>query len=324
MSEEAHKNGLKFLLWFDPEVAGPGTETAKKHPEWIIRESENSNGLYNLGNPDALKYMTDLISGNLIKWDVDIMRNDYNTDPASYWKMADEPSRTGITEIRYVEGLYKFWDALLKRKPDLLIDNCASGGKRIDYETCKRSVPLWRSDYQCFRFPDLMEASQNQTYGLCHYLPYNSTGQGLSFNPYDERSLSSTSRVFSIHPPSFEALQAFPFDKAKKVWDDIKSYNYLMAGDYYPLTDFGQGDNVWMAWQFDCPEIEEGCVICFRRKDAPYPMAEFKLHGINPDAQYKLTDIDTHSDKIVSGKELEKLLVELEPLTSKVLKYKKQ
>ena len=85
--------------------------------------------------------MTDLISKNLIDWDVDIFRNDYNMDPGPRWKKADEPGRTGMTEICATEGLYHFWDELLKRKPDLLIDNCASGGRRIDYETCKRSVP---------------------------------------------------------------------------------------------------------------------------------------------------------------------------------------
>ena len=116
LADEAYKNGLKFLLWFDPEVVSPGSDIFVKHPEWIIRKSNKEECLYNLGNQDALKHITDLISKNLIDWNVDIYRNDFNIDPGQYWEVADEPGRTGITEIRYVEGLYYFWDELLKRK----------------------------------------------------------------------------------------------------------------------------------------------------------------------------------------------------------------
>ena len=64
-------------------------------------------------------------------------RNDFNLDPLGFWRGADAPDRQGITEIRYVEGQYAIWDELLRRGiPGCAIDNCASGGRRIDLETC--------------------------------------------------------------------------------------------------------------------------------------------------------------------------------------------
>jgi alpha-galactosidase len=54
--------------------------------------------------------------------------------------------------MKHIEGLYNFWDNLLARNPGPLIDNCASGGRRIDLETIGRSVPLWRTDYSYLRF----------------------------------------------------------------------------------------------------------------------------------------------------------------------------
>ena len=68
-------------------------------------------------------------------------------DPLAYWRAADVPDRQGITEIRYVTGLLAYWDELRRRRPDMLIDTCASGGRRNDLETLRRAVPLWRSDY---------------------------------------------------------------------------------------------------------------------------------------------------------------------------------
>ena len=319
LADEAHKNRLKFLLWFDPEIVSSGTDIAEKHPDWIIWKTKET-GLYNLGNTDALKYMTDLISKNLSEWDVDIFRNDFNINPGPLWKMEDKPGRTGITEIRYVEGLYSFWDELLKRKPDLLIDNCASGGRRIDYETCKRSVPLWRSDYECYIYPDVYEASQNQTYGLGYYLPYNSTGQGITYNKYKDRSLATASIVLSIGAEKDE-LANVPFNKVKQVWDDIKSYNYLTMYDFYPLTEFSLKDDAWMVLQYDCPEKGEGCMICFRRANAPFAEVEFKLRAIDPQAVYKLIDIDSGTEISVKGTQLEKLSIRLDRLESKVLKY---
>lgn len=323
LADEAHKNGLKFLLWFDPESVSPGSDLSKNHPEWVIRRNDKEVGLYNLGNPQALKYITDLISKELIDWDVDIYRNDYNIDPGGLWKLTDEPGRTGITEIRYIEGLYYFWDQLINRKPGLLIDNCASGGRRIDYEACKRSVPLWRSDYNCEVYPDLYEASQNHTYGLSYYLPYQSVGQGVTYIKYKDRSLTTTSVVFSIGTPKPDMLTEVPFDNLKKVWDDMKSYNYLMACDYYPLTDFSLNDKVWMALQYDSPEKGEGCVICFRRANAPYTEGEFALQAIDPQSKYQVTDIDAGVQTTIQGEQLEKLKVNLEKLESKVIKYKK-
>jgi alpha-galactosidase len=328
LSDEAHKNGLQFLLWIDPEVVAPGTYLGRTHPEWIVnykKETKRYNlgkdsmALFNLGNPDALKYITDLISTNLKEWDVDIFRNDFGYEPGPIWSLADEPGRCGMTEIRYVEGLYKFWDELRKRKPDLLIDNCASGGRRIDYETCKRSVPLWRSDY----VSDNGEIGQNQTYGLGYYLPFNSTGRGIKYDKYRDRSAATCSVVYSIGTERIDELANVPFDKVKSVWDDIKSYNYLMSHDFYPLTDFSLKNDSWMVIQYDWPEKEEGCVLFFRREKSPFAEGEFCLKAIDSQANYRLTYVDSMKESIIKGDQLLKLSVKLNPLESMVIHYSK-
>src|SRR5205823_8017603 len=124
------------------------------------------NYLLNLGIPAARQYVTDMISRLIEEDGVTCYRQDFNTDPAPFWKAADAPDRVGMTEIRHIEGLYAYWDELVARHPGLWIDNCASGGRRIDLETISRSIPLWRSDLQAS--PDFFSqtAMQNQTHGL--------------------------------------------------------------------------------------------------------------------------------------------------------------
>ena len=62
-------------------------------------------------------------------------------------KKADTKNRKGIHEIRHIEGLYEVWDELNHCFPEIIFDNCASGGRRLDLETMSRCIALTRTDY---------------------------------------------------------------------------------------------------------------------------------------------------------------------------------
>lgn len=129
-------------------------------------------GLLNLGDPSARRWATQMVSAMVTEANLTWYRQDFNTLPALFWDAADKASaanlshnyhhrrqqpqatlptvqivRDGISEALHIEGLYRFWDDLRAKHPGLSIDNCASGGRRIDLETLRRSVPLWRSDH---------------------------------------------------------------------------------------------------------------------------------------------------------------------------------
>jgi alpha-galactosidase len=112
------------------------------------------------------------VSGLITGQGIDLYRQDFNMDPLGYWRAADEPDRQGITEMRHVEGYLAYWDELRRRHPGLLIDSCASGGRRNDLETLRRAVPLLRSDYQSFQGdPAYAPGNQGHTYGLSSCAP---------------------------------------------------------------------------------------------------------------------------------------------------------
>jgi alpha-galactosidase len=170
LADGVHRMGRRFLVWFEPETVSEGTWLDRNHPEWLLGEGKHK--LLNLGKQQARRWLTEDISRMIRQDGIDIYRNDLSLDLLPYWRTADVPDRQGMTEIRYVEGLYAYWDDLLRRNPGLLIDNAASGGRRIDLETVSRSVPLWRSDY----FGGRMAAFQAQGVGLGLYVPLNATG----------------------------------------------------------------------------------------------------------------------------------------------------
>ena len=185
LGDAAHKQGMKFILWFEPERVNPNTRIAKEHPQWVLHADPKNrvfdvfhpgDGLFNLGDPAARLWLTDYLSNCIRDWNVDVFRNDFNIDPLCFWKAADLPDRQGMAEIRYVEGLYQLWDDLVQRNPKLTIDNCASGGRRIDLETVSRSYPLWRSDTACLGPQSKPLFDQIQVAGLSLYVPQHCGG----------------------------------------------------------------------------------------------------------------------------------------------------
>ena len=325
VSDAVHETGAKFMVWFEPERVVKGTQWATEHKEWMLdtewpEGSEQSTWyLFDLGNDAACdwlcKYYGDLIEEN----GIDYYRQDFNMLPAGYWRDADQPGRSGITEIRHIENLYKFWDYLLDRFPGLLIDNCASGGKRLDWESIGRSAPLWRSDYYHYDDPD---GYQCHTYGLNFFLPIHGTGILLPDQYSFRSSLSSALQCnWKVTEPGVSVLD---MQQRIREYRDIREYYYE---DYYPLSGTGDltGSDVWLAYQMHRPSDDSGIVVAFRRQDAPDAEYTVRLGGLTPDASYTLLDCDTQAETVRSGRELtEGLTLRLDnPKSSLLIKYRK-
>jgi alpha-galactosidase len=325
VSDHAHAKGVKTILWFEPERVTPDSWPEHQHPEWCLKASTTPQMLLDLGNAEARKWITDRVHDVLTAEDIDVYRSDFNMDPLDHWRQNDAADRQGITENHWVTGYLTFWDELLRRNPKLLIDSCASGGRRNDLETMRRSVPLWKSDYAIEPV-----GMQCQLYGLAFWLPYfgNCGGQ---MDPYVFRS--------NMNPAI-----------AKGTWEDRtpghdvrdkkQDYNRLLqmigqwrqmagnyAGNYYPLTPYSVANDVWMAWQFDRPEQGEGMVQAFRREKCEAGSLCVKLRGLEPDAVYVLTDVDKPGTTELTGRELQDKGLSIaseQPRSAVIVTYRKK
>lgn len=310
ISDHARSKGIRTIVWFEPERVTPGTWLYEKHPEWLLGP-DGGQKLLNLGNSEARQWLTDHVDRLLTEQGIDLYRQDFNIDPLEYWRKADPPDRQGITEIYHVTGYLAFWDELRRRHPDLLIDSCASGGRRNDLETLRRAVPLLRSDY-------ILEpvGNQNHTYGLASWVP--AFGTGLNhLEPYGFRSCM----CFYINACYDMRRRDADWAAVRRFLEHWRAVAPCYLGDYYPLTGFSRENDVWMAWQFDRPETGEGVVQTFRRADSIYESARFKLQGLAPDARYELRDLDGHDSAVLTGRDLAEtgLLVTLKQQPSAAL-----
>lgn len=320
LSNAAHKVGAKFMVWFEPERVMKGSEWANSFPQWMLKRNDNSNTyLFDLGNKEAREWLSKYIGDFLEENGIDYYRQDFNMHANPYWDNNDEPGRRGIKEIRYIEGLYAYWDYLLQRFPNLLIDNCASGGRRLDLETTSRSAPLWRTDYQ-YGEPN---GYQNHTYGLHFYLPLHGTGV-FGFDRYSFQSALSSALVINW---DLTGMQGNIGDMRRYVqqFKELRAYYYA---DYFPLTGLGDLStmDVWVAYQLNRNSDQSGMVAAFRRKDNKNATLTVSLQSLDKDAVYQVTDLNNNSSFTKTGKELmQGLDLSIgETPGSLLLKYKKQ
>jgi alpha-galactosidase len=229
-------------------------------------------------------------------------------DTLAYWRRNDAPDRQGITEIKHVTGYLAYWDELRRRHPDMLIDSCASGGRRNDLETMRRAAPLWRSDYafEC-------TGHQCMTYGISLWLPFQGTGTVACRNapyygsgatpvePYAFWSNAGPSLGFGLDM----RVKELNYAALRELFAQWRRASPNYYGDFYPLTSWSRDNTLWMAWQFDRPEAGEGMVQVFRRDLSFYEAARFKLRGLEPNARYKAARLDDpKSEQEFSGSEL--------------------
>jgi alpha-galactosidase len=308
VSDYAHSKGMGFVLWFEPERVYRGSDLWNLHTDWLLNWNDKDHvdlRLLNLGNPQARQWLTDYISRFISAEGIDIYRQDFNVDPLKAWQNADTPDRQGMTENLYVQGYLAYWDGLLHDHPRLMIDSCASGGRRNDLETLRRGVPLLRSDYQAPNLPgsgesmstDVFDGNQGHTYGLSLWVPYFGTGE-YADDEYSARSHLCPWLGVGTHAehPDWPALTRQLSDHAA-----VAKYFY---GDFYPITPYSKSEKVWFAWEFLLPASGEGVVQAFRRENNPETDVHLKLAALDPEARYEFKDIDTGSTQQATGKEL--------------------
>jgi len=302
LGDLCNRLGLSFILWFEPERVAEGTQIAKEHPEFVF--GGEKGGLFRLSDPAARQWLTDLLSSRICEWGIDVYRNDFNIDPLPFWRANDAPDRQGMTEIRYVEGHYAMWDELRKRHPGLWIDNCASGGRRIDIETLSRSIPLWRSDTCCA--PGHSDWDQAQNCAIAQYVPLF-TGATWSPDAYTTRSVATAGAVCQWGYMD----EGFSMAEAKQTAEEIRENRKFWYGDIYPLTPITTAPDQVIAWQLHRSDLDEGIVLAFRRENSPTKTMELPLRALDPGKTYKVEFTDESRSKItrtISGKDLLKAL----------------
>ncbi|MDW7657640.1 MAG: alpha-galactosidase [Bacillota bacterium] len=309
ISEQAHRHGIKTLLWFEPERARAGSEIHREHPDWLIRHPYlKKNMLLDLSNEDAFAWILERILSLIKSEAVDCYRSDFNMDPLLYWQNGEPIDRQGIRENKHCIAYLRLFDEILRANPGILIDSCASGGRRNDLETLRRSVPLHITDYFYENLEQLeagapdLTAKQAMHHSLFQWIPYFGSGYvpGPDKDHYHHRSVTLIPFINSMCLTDL----ATDFEQIKCWQQEWREVAHCLYGDYYPLTPYSRDARDWIGWQFHLEASEEGVIQVFMRAQSVYDQGTFRLRGLNIDAKYEVKDYNTGVKRIIIGAEL--------------------
>jgi alpha-galactosidase len=296
----AKAKGMIYGLWYEPERVVAGTDLHKSHPDWLLRRKDGDDNTYllNFGLPAVQEYFFNIVKGFMDLPGFRFYRQDFNMDPLPYWRFSDAPDRQGISEMKYIEGLYAYWDRIASTWPDSVREECASGGHRIDLETVIRMHLHQKTDYW---FDN--EVDQAALWGASQYLPNNTMVAHLC--RLDDYSFHST-LASSLCLGWIADAKDFDQARAKKLADRYFAVRHLLIGAWYPLLPYSRGLADWTGAQYHRTDLDEGMLLVFRRADSPYRIADAALRGLKADSRYEVVSDAAGVLGTFTGSELSK------------------
>lgn len=183
LAKKVNDLGLKFGLWYEPEMISPDSELCRKHPEWVLKAPERENSLgrnqciLDLTRKDVCDYVKGFLTEMLTKANISYVKWDMNRLFSEIGSLELEPEQFCEIPHRYVLSLYDILEEITTKFPDLLIEGCAGGGGRYDAGMLYYVPQFWCSDDS-----DAIERCYIQ-YGTSMVMPATTMGAHVSITP---------------------------------------------------------------------------------------------------------------------------------------------
>lgn len=286
--------GLKFGIWFEPEMISPDSELYRAHPDWCIhvegrdRSLGRQQSVLDMSRKDVRDNIFDQMSAILKSADIPYVKWDFNRNITEAGSALLPPEQGKEFFHRYVLGVYELLERLLTAFPDLLLEGCSGGGGRFDAGMLYYSPQIWTSDNT-----DAMDRCFIQ-WGTSYVYPASSMSAHVSAVPNHQ-----TARTESIvtrgdvamggafgYELDLNKLKDTDKEAIKKQVEDYKKYYELVNyGDYYRLISPFETET-HCAWEYVKEDASEALVT--------FVVIQHKMHreykvfpkGLDPDSRY--------------------------------------
>lgn len=324
LAGKIHGLGMKFGLWFEPEMVNEDSDLYRTHPDWCLRVPGRAPArsrhqlCLDLSRPDVCEYIIQAVNAVLDAGGVDYVKWDYNRYVCDVFSSFYPAERQGEIYHRYILGLYKILDGIIKTHPDILFEGCSGGGGRFDGAMLTYFPQIWCSDNT--------DAPSRLTiqYGTSFAYPVSTIGAHVSVcpNKKTKREVSWKTRAVTAMHGTF----GYELDPAKMsveerqecaAYSDFyrKHQKLIMSGDYYRLSS-PYDNSIFVAWQFVAKNGMES-LVCVVTEDISIldKNCYVKLRGLEKTGIYEIREMnqvlsgDTFEQKnqVLSGAALERI-----------------
>lgn len=305
--DEVNKLGMKFGIWFEPEMISPDSELYKAHPDWAIQIN---------GRPLTLcreQYVLDYSRKEVRDYVYGMMRKILDSANIEYikWDMNRQLTEVGSATLpadrqrelwhRYVLGVYDLMDRLTTDYPHILLENCSGGGARFDPGMLYYSPQIWCSDDT-----DAIERLKIQ-HGTSMCYPCSAMGAHVSDCPNHtvgrNTPFKTRGHVAMVGTFGYELdVTRIPQEDRDAIPAQIEEFNkfnkLVRTGDHYRIGNMFE-DNTWDAWEFVAKDKSEALFEFVQVLARPNERSRrIKLKGLEPEAYYYE---ESEPDKKISG-----------------------
>ena len=291
--------GMKFGMWFEPEMVSPDSDLYRAHPEWAIqiigRDLTQAREQYVLdySNPEVREHVYGQIRAILDSANVEYIKWDMNRALSEVGSTTLPRKRQRELWHRYVLGVYEVMDRLTTDYPHLLLENCSSGGARFDPGMLYFSPQIWTSDDT-----DAVERLKIQ-FGTSLCYPASAMGAHVSDCPNhilgrttpfatrgDVAMVGTFGYELDVTRIPEEDREAIPAQIAK-----FKKFNPLVrTGDQYRLGNLFEDDS-YDAWMFVAKDRSEAVFTFVQILNRPSkPPRRILLRGLDAERYYRNED----------------------------------
>ncbi|MDR2977280.1 MAG: alpha-galactosidase [Streptococcaceae bacterium] len=298
LARRVNEAGLKFGIWFEPEMVSEDSDLYRLHPDWTLNFPDRKPLLgRNQLNLDLSKklvrvYLFEVISKLLDSAEISYLKWDMNRPISDWYSSGLDREHQGELQHRYVLGLYELLSSLTTRYPDVLFEGCASSGARFDLGMLVYQPQIWTSDNT-----DAVNRLKIQ-YGTSFFYPLSTMGAHVSAVPNHqtgrETPLETRANVAMAGSYGYE-LDPTKLTEAEKaqtlvLTERYKDYQELIfSGDYYRLSS--PFDSELTAWQIVAKDLSESLLtLVATNAEGNPPFNYLKLKGLDATALYEVED----------------------------------
>ena len=281
--------GLKFGIWFEPEMISPDSDIFRAHPDWHLhvngRDSSIARNQYviDYSRKEVRDYIYSQMYKILSENDIDYVKWDFNRNLTEVANADLPPEKQGEVFHRFVLGTYEIMDRLTSDFPHLLLENCSGGGGRFDAGMLYYSPQIWTSDDT-----DPIERLTIQ-FGTSLVYPASTMGAHVSASKrtgYETKTNVALWGTFGyeLDPDKLSEEEITEIKEQAKRYH--KYYDVIHYGDLYRLeSPFENWDRC--AWQFVSEDKKEALVTAVQIKQDILGFKMLRLQGLKPDSIYK-------------------------------------
>ena len=293
LADRVHRMGLKFGLWFEPEMVNPDSDLYRAHPEYAVKSPNRTPSLgrnqlvLDLCNPAVRDYIVENVSHILDTCGVDYVKWDYNRHMTDCYSACI--GNQGGFFHRYMLGLYEVLSRVFRPRPHILLESCSSGGNRFDLGMLCFSPQIWASDDT-----DPIERLRIQG-GLSCLYPLSAMGAHVAAVP-SHQTLRDTPIATRFNVAAFGCL-GYELDvnklsrvERREVARQITFYRSHRKALQYGTFYRGDNDRAHQtAWQCIDKDQAHGVGGFFQTAVEPAaPFDKLKLYGLDPDRNYRV------------------------------------